>query len=386
MGKTFRIDAVFEDGSFVQSRPFSLMLKPVGGACNLNCAYCYYKGGHQAGRMDMGQLEALFGNYADSQPAGAPLTFIWHGGEPLLAGEEFFRKAVGLQRRMFSLQGRAEKGPRQVANILQTNATAVTESLAGFLAENNFLCGVSIDGPEALHDIPRKTVAGGGSWKQTMHGLRLLQHAGVQINAMVAVGGHNVAYPGLVYGFLKDAGLEYIQLLPVAEGPSGWLEGEDWGDFLCGVFDLWRISDIGKIFVNYFDNTLALHVGMEPDLCFFCRSCPPCPSAETGGEVYACDHLSRPLGGNVFNDPLSVIMSSRQEYSHETEKYLSLSGKCRSCPYLRLCNRDCPVHRTVMFENGERISSLCPGYRKYFAYTYDFFSQWAASIVVGQRH
>ena len=142
MGKTFRIDAVFEDGSFVQSRPFSLMLKPVGGACNLNCAYCYYKGGHQAGRMDMGQLEALFGNYADSQPAGAPLTFIWHGGEPLLAGEEFFRKAVGLQKRMFSLQGRAEKGPRQVANILQTNATAVTESLAVFLAENNFLCGV----------------------------------------------------------------------------------------------------------------------------------------------------------------------------------------------------------------------------------------------------
>ena len=380
MGKTFNLEYIFEDGRFVQSRPFSLMLKPVGGACNLDCAYCYYKGGHLSGRMDMGRLEAVFENYGSSQPSGAPLTFIWHGGEPLLAGEEYLREAIRLQKTLFSGFG---SGPRQVRNILQTNATAVTESLASFLAENGFLCGVSVDGPEILHDTSRKTLSGDGSWERTMRGIRLLQDAGVQVNAMVAVGKHNVAYPAQVYGFLKDAGLGYIQFLPVAEGPSGWLEGEDWGDFLCGAFDLWKISDIGKVFVNYFDNTLALHVGMEPDLCVLARTCPPCPSVEADGAVYACDHLSRPLGGNMLEGArLAEIMSSSQEYSHETEKYLSLSEKCRSCPYRRLCNGDCPVHRTVLLENGERISSLCPGYRKYFAYTYDFFAEWAASISI----
>lgn len=383
MGKTFNLEYILEDGRFVQSRPYSLMLKPVGGACNLNCAYCYYKGGHDAGRMDIRQLETVFLDYADSQPSGAPLTFIWHGGEPLLAGEKYLREAVGLQKRMFSLQGGASKEPRQVANILQTNATAVTESLASFLAENHFLCGVSIDGPETLHDIPRRTVAGEGSWRRAMRGVGVLQRAGVQINVMVAVGKHNVSRPESVYGFLKDAGFEYIQLLPVAEGPSGWLEGEDWGDFLCGVFDLWRISDIGRVFVNYFDNTLALHAGMGPDLCVLGKSCPPSPSVEADGRIYACDHVSRPLGGNVIEGShLAEIMSSSLEYGHETEKFQSLSGKCLSCRYLKLCNGDCPVHRTVLTETGERISSLCPGYMKYFAHTYDFFAEWAASITV----
>lgn len=379
MGKTFNLEYVLEDGRFVQSRPYSLMLKPVGGACNLDCAYCYYKGGHLAGRMPMDGLETLFRNYAASQPSGAPLTFIWHGGEPLLAGEGFFREALGLQERLF----RTGVSSRPVANILQTNATAVTESLARLLSGHGFLCGVSIDGPEALHDIPRRAVGGDGSWRRTMRGIRLLQDADVKINAMVAVGRHNVGFPAQVYGFLKDAGLEYIQLLPVAEGPSGWLEGEDWGDFLCGVFDLWKISDIGRIFVNYFDNTLALHAGMEPDLCVLGRSCPPCPSVETDGAVYACDHLTRPLGDSMFEGAsLAEIMSSQKEYGHETEKFSSLSGKCRSCRYLRLCNGDCPVHRSVVLENGERISSLCPGYRKYFEYTYDFFAEWASSITV----
>lgn len=373
MGNTLIIDGLGEGGTLVCSRPFSLMIKPVGGSCNLDCSYCYYRGLHGWGLLSMRQLESVFINYEASQPPGIPLTFIWHGGEPLLAGENYFREAVALQKELFA-------GKREFENVLQSNAVLMTESLADFLAGNGFLCGVSVDGPEYLHDISRRTLSGKGSWKMAVNGIKMLAAAGARINAMVAVGKHNVAHPAEVYCFLKDIGLEYIQLLPVAEGPSGRLEGEEWGDFLCAVFDLWRSSDIGRVFVNYFDNTLALHAGLRPDMCVLARECPPCPSIETCGDIYACDHLSRPLHGNIFAVPLADVMSSSHEQAHETGKFLSLSEECRSCPYLRLCNGDCPVHRTARTEKGEGISSLCISYRKYFAYTYGFFSEWASSI------
>ena len=387
-----------DDIEVIYGRPLYLMAKPAGAACNLRCSYCYYlekrdlyQGSSQL--MDEETLELFIKEYIEAQTT-PEVMFIWHGGEPLLRPIAFYQRALELQQRY-------AKG-RKIDNCIQTNATLLTDEWCKFLQKNNFLVGVSIDGPRHMHDALRKRAQGEGSYSDVIRGIRLLAKYHIEWNAMATVNAINVEHPMEFYRFFRDE-LEcrYLQFTPVVErthileGRCRLLHGSEpdgvvtpysvtakqWGEFLCAIFDEWVRNDVGEMFVQLFDTTLANWVGAPAGVCTMSKYCGQGAAIEHNGDVYSCDHFvfSEYKLGNIHDNSLISMMYGTKQREFGEAKYRSLPKQCRKCRYEFACHGECPRNRFISTADGQHgLNYLCEGYHAFFTKAHkamDYMSQ-----------
>ena len=372
--------------TFPLVRPYYMLAKPCGSACHLRCSYCYFLD-KASGRMSDALLEQFIRDYIGSQPTEEVL-FIWHGGEPLLMGLDFFKRIIRLQRQY----GHG----RHIDNALQTNGTLLTAETAEFLREHGFLVGISIDGPQPLHDAFRRTRQGGATWDQVMRGIDLLQKYDVEWNAMATINRLNADHPLAFYRFFKEIGCRYLQFTPIVEqAPDGRMTPEtvlpeQWGRFLCTLFDDWVRCDVGTVFVEHFDATLACWCGVEPGICSFAPACGLSMALQPDGEVYSCDHFVSPAYrlGNLRHTPLATLAFSPRQQIFGQAKGALLPLQCKQCTYRFACNGGCPKDRFETGPSGSRnrthagVNYLCRGnlaYLKHVAPAMNFMrDEWQA--------
>lgn len=348
------------------SHPVYVMAKPVGSACNLRCRYCYYldKPRHT---MSDELLDEFIRQYIELQTTDSVL-FTWHGGEPTLCGLDFYRKVVRLQRQY--------AGGRHIDNALQTNGTLLTDDWCRFLRDEGWLVGVSIDGPEHLHDAYRLDAAGAPTHAQVLKGIARLKQFDVEWNAMATVNQATALEPEAFYHFFKEIGCHYLQFTPVVEREHGEVAPysvtpDAWGSFLCTLFDEWVRCDVGEVFVQIFDATLAGWIGEEPGVCTMARTCGHAAAIDADGSVYSCDHFVFPenLLGNIRQTPLLALLQSQRQQAFGRSKQYALSRKCKGCQWLFACHGECLRNRFVVGADGdEHQNYLCEGYRRYFSY------------------
>ena len=366
--------------------PFHLMIKPAGPDCNLSCEYCYYLEksryyDQDVHRMDDETLERVTAAYLKNHPGGE-VVFAWQGGEPLLMGIEFFRRALDLQTKY-------SRPDQQVVNTLQTNAMLIDEDWAAFFAENGFLIGVSLDGPADLHDRYRRDRGGRPSHSRVLKGLEHLQRHNVEHNALVTVNRVNVEHPLRVYNHLVDLGVRYLQYIPIVECQSRdshevtvqTVRPEPFGDFLCKTFDHWVANDVGRVFVQLFESTLNVWLGGFPSVCVYAPMCGRALVVEHNGDLYACDHFVYPeyRRGVVNVDDLASLVDGPEQQSFGEAK-AALSLECRRCQVLPFCGGDCPKHRIRRADGDYTISYLCSGYRRFFTHSAPVLRDIAAAI------
>ena len=347
--------------------PLYVMLKPVGSRCNLACRYCYYIDKERHEEMTDDLLDEFIRQYLEAQTQPEVL-FTWHGGEPLLRPVSFYQKALQMQQRY-------ARG-RTVDNCLQTNGTLITPEWCQFFHDNRFLIGISIDGPQDLHDAYRRSPRQQQTWQQVMHAIELLNRYDVMWNAMATVNHLTAAEPQRFYRFFRDIGCQYLQFTPVVERHQGKVTDYSvtpglWGRFLCGVYDEWVQQDIGEVYVQLFDATLANWVGEAPGLCSMSPLCGRCAAMESNGDVYSCDHFVFPdyLLGNIRTSTLTSMLYGERQQQFGRNKSERLSRQCRECPYLFACHGECPRNRFVDDCYGEpNHNYLCDGYRQFFGH------------------
>ncbi|HLN20073.1 MAG TPA: anaerobic sulfatase maturase [Bacteroidales bacterium] len=358
---------------------FQVFIKPVGAICNLSCSYCYYLGKkelYEAKKTLMSDevLEKCIRDHFEA--TSSPLvTFSWHGGEPLLAGIDFYRKAGSIQRKL---------APRNVTilNGIQTNGTLLTEEWCRFLAEEKFFVGISIDGPEHLHNVNRVNIDGLPSFGNVIGGFRLLKRYGINTEILCVVNSMNVDYPLEVYNFFKSLDASMITFLPLVERVSDngsvsscSVPAKKFGVFLSEIFDEWIRNDIGKIKVQVFEEALRTAFNQDHTLCIFKKDCGAVPVLEHNGDFYACDHFvnAEHYRGNIMETPLADLLSSKSQAAFGCNKSLSLPGYCRNCEVLSMCNGECPRNRFIMSPGGEYgLNYLCEGYKYFFNHCYPF--------------
>ena len=346
------------------SRPLYVMVKPVGAHCNLSCKYCYYLGKKRLYNeetqhmMSDNTLEQFVKKYIEAQTTNEVL-FTWHGGEPLLRPLSFYKKVLELEQKYAN--------GKLITNSLQTNGTLIDEKWAEFLAKNHWLVGVSIDGPQSMHDEYRRSQQGKPSWLMVRKGINLLNRYGVEWNAMAVVNKSNADYPLEFYHFFRDElDCHYIQFTPIVEhGLDCNVLPHQWGSFLCQLFDEWVRNDVGKTFVQLFDATLANWVGVPPGVCTMARECGHAAVMEFNGDVYSCDHFVFPEYklGNIHQQSMVELLYSERQTHFGRMKQEQLSEQCRQCEWLFACNGECPKNRWV-----DGINYLCEGYRTFFAH------------------
>ena len=368
------------------ARPLYVMLKPAGSLCNLRCKYCYYLEKNalyteQKNHVISDEmLDKFIREYIEAQTSPDVL-FCWHGGETLMRPISFYRRAIELQRKY-------ARG-RRIDNTIQTNATMLTDEWCEFFRENNFLVGVSIDGPQEFHDEYRRTATGKPTFHKVMQGIRLLNKHNVEWNALAVVNDFNADYPLDFYHFFKEIGCHYIQFTPIVErrierndGLSlapGMEEGgelvdfsvtpEQWGKFLCTIFDEWVRHDVGTYFIQIFDATLANWAGVQPGLCSLAKECGHAGVMEFNGDVYSCDHFVYPehLLGNINEKTITEMMYGEKQREFAKLKHELLPQQCRECPVEFACHGECPKNRFTRDKYGNPgLNYLCKGYRQFF--------------------
>jgi len=371
-----------------------MMVKPTGAICNLDCSYCYYlskealySGDQFRMRDEILELYLRQMIEASCQPV---VTLAWQGGEPTMMGLPFFRRAVALAESLIRPGQRLE-------HTLQTNATLLTDEWVSFLAEHDFLVGVSIDGPQIIHDAYRVDKKGRGTFTKVMRGLTRLRVAGIRYNLLCTVHRLNEDHPIDVYRFLRDeCGGEYIQFIPIVERnapnaetavsersvtPSGW------GTFLSTIYDEWITRDIGNIFVQTFDAALASWIGLPAGICIFDETCGNAMALEHNGDVYSCDHFVDPghLLGNINNVHIAQLTESVAQRRFGDSKRDSLPKYCRSCDVKFACNGECPKNRFIKTPDGEDgLNYLCAGYLHFFHHINGTMSMMADLIRTGR--
>ena len=369
------------------AKPLYVMLKPAGAHCNLACKYCYYLEKNklyptaQRHLMSDEMLEQFTREYIEAQTMNQVL-FTWHGGEPLLRSIDFYRKALSLQQKY--------AGGRRIDNVIQTNGTLLTDEWCEFFAQNHWLVGISIDGPQPDHDHYRLTAAGKPSWKKVMQGIKLLKKHGVEWNAMAVVNAYNANHPLEFYRFFKENGCQFLQFTPIVERLTRHEDGrtlasladkdeislseasvapEQWGYFLCAIFDEWVRKDVGKIFVEIFDCTLANWMGISPGICAYSKECGHAGVMEHNGDVYSCDHFVFPEYklGNIRDHSLIDMLYSEQQQEFSRLKHSSLPRQCKECDMEFACHGECPKNRFMKDKYGDSgLNYLCPGYYHYY--------------------
>jgi len=385
------------------ARRYHAMVKPISAICNLDCTYCYYLhkkellGSSSKFRMSDDILETHIRQYIEGQD-GSEVVFSWQGGEPTLLGVEFFRKVVTLQKK--------HKRPNQrIENDLQTNGTLLDEEWATFLAEHNFLVGLSIDGPKKLHDAYRLGKDGRPTFDQVFYAAQLLRKYSVRFNTLTVVNRVNARRPLDVYRFLRSEVRPYeMQFIPCVEpkvfctiAPQKWdphmlplydssaahpgtpdsvvtdwsVDPDDWGYFLCKVWDDWFSRDYGKVFVNLFETAVAQWMGMEAQVCVYHDFCGKGVALEHDGSVYSCDHYVYPEYrlGNILETSSSQMVFSDVQRQFGFAKSEKLTDYCRNCKYLFACNGDCPKNRLIRTPSGEPgLDYLCSGLKKFWSH------------------
>ena len=369
------------------AKPLYVMLKPTGAQCNLACKYCYYLEKNklyptaQRHLMSDEMLEQFTREYIEAQTMSQVL-FTWHGGEPLLRSIDFYRKALSLQQKY--------AGGRRIDNVIQTNGTLLTDEWCEFFAQNHWLVGISIDGPQPYHDHYRLTAAGKPSWKKVMQGIKLLKKHGVEWNAMAVVNAYNANHPLEFYRFFKENGCQFLQFTPIVERLTRHEDGrtlasladkdeislseasvtpEQWGYFLCAIFDEWVRKDVGKIFVEIFDCTLANWMGISPGICAYSKECGHAGVMEHNGDVYSCDHFVFPEYklGNIRDHSLIDMLYGEQQQEFSRLKHSSLPRQCKECDMEFACHGECPKNRFMKDKYGDSgLNYLCPGYYHYY--------------------
>ena len=369
------------------AKPLYVMLKPASAHCNLACKYCYYLEKNklyptaQRHLMSDEMLEQFTREYIEAQTMSQVL-FTWHGGEPLLRSIDFYRKALSLQQKY--------AGGRCIDNVIQTNGTLLTDEWCEFFAQNHWLVGISIDGPQPYHDHYRLTAAGKPSWKKVMQGIKLLKKHGVEWNAMAVVNAYNANHPLEFYRFFKENGCQFLQFTPIVERLTRHEDGrtlasladkdeislseasvapEQWGYFLCAIFDEWVRKDVGKIFVEIFDCTLANWMGISPGICAYSKECGHAGVMEHNGDVYSCDHFVFPEYklGNIRDYSLIDMLYGEQQQEFSRLKHSSLPRQCKECDMEFACHGECPKNRFMKDKYGDSgLNYLCPGYYHYY--------------------
>ena len=371
---------------------FHVMAKPSGAICNLDCKYCFYldkESMFASGtrfRMSDEVLEAYVRQQIEAQ-RGPEIQFAWQGGEPTLMGVEFFEKAADFQRKY--------AGGRTVRNAFQTNGTLLDDAWGRFLKRENFLVGVSIDGPQALHDSYRVDKGGKPTFDRVMNGLEVLKQHNVDFNTLTVVHRESARQPLEVYQFLKEIGSGFLQFIPLVDRlpdaaseskglthapppKPGTTESQvtrwsvvpsDYGEFLVTIFDEWVRRDVGKVFVQLFDVSLGIWLGHPAGLCLFRETCGDAVALEHNGDVFSCDHFVYPEYklGNLLNSSLGDLVRGPQQRAFGEAKSSTLPAYCRACDVRFACNGECPKNRFVHTSDGEPgLNYLCPAYKRFF--------------------
>lgn len=370
------------------ARECYIMAKPASAKCNLACHYCYYSEksrlyqGAATSNMSLQTLERFVEQYIAMQTTDHVL-FTWHGGEPLLRPLSFYQKALELQKKYAN--------GKYIDNCLQTNGTLLTPEWCNFLHSNNWLVGISIDGTESQHNHFRSTHNGKGTFRQVMEGISMMQCHGVEWNAMATVNSFNSLQPLEFYRFFRNINCTFLQFSPVVERSAVYQDGrhlsdpdesdmpvepfsvtpQAWGEFCCAVFDEWVRHDVGKVFVQLFDATLANWLGVTPGVCSLAKECGHAGVIEANGDVYSCDHFVFPKYklGNIGSDNLISLMYSPQQNAFSYRKRLALPRQCKQCRWLFACHGECPRNRFLMSKDGEYgLNYLCEGYKTFFSH------------------
>lgn len=371
------------------AKPLYVMLKPAGAHCNLACKYCYYlEKSHLYQNtprhlMTDEMLEQFTREYIEAQTMPQVL-FTWHGGEPLMRSIDFYKKALALQKKYAH--------GKQIDNVIQTNGTLLTDEWCEFFAQNHWLVGISIDGPQEYHDHYRVTPAGKPSWEKVMQGISLLKKHRVEWNAMAVVNAYNAEHPLEFYHFFRDNGCQYLQFTPIVERLTEHEDGrtlasladdreipladasvtpEQWGNFLCAIFDDWVRHDVGKMFVEIFDCTLANWMGVLPGICAYSKECGHAGVMEHNGDVYSCDHFVFPEYklGNIREQSLIDMLYGEKQQAFSRLKHTSLPRQCKECDMEFACHGECPKNRFEKDKYGEPgLNYLCQGYYQYYSY------------------
>lgn len=371
------------------AKPLYVMLKPAGAHCNLACKYCYYleknnlyQNSHRHLMTDE-MLEQFTREYIEAQTMPQVL-FTWHGGEPLMHSIDFYKKALALQKKYAH--------GKQIDNVIQTNGTLLTDEWCEFFAKNHWLVGISIDGPQEYHDHYRVTPAGKPSWEKVMQGIQLLKKHRVEWNAMAVVNAYNAEHPLEFYHFFRDNGCQYLQFTPIVERLTEHEDGrtlasladdreipltdasvtpQQWGNFLCTIFDDWVRHDVGKTFVEIFDCTLANWMGVLPGICAYSKECGHAGVMEHNGDVYSCDHFVFPEYklGNIREQSLIDMLYGEKQQVFSRLKHTSLPRQCKECDMEFACHGECPKNRFEKDKYGEPgLNYLCQGYYQYYSH------------------
>ncbi len=393
-------------------RGFHVMTKPMGALCNLDCKYCFYLEkeklypANENFKMSDEVLENYVRQYIEAQDV-PEVIFAWQGGEPTLAGVSFFRKAVELQKKH-------AKGKR-IVNSLQTNGTLLDDEWCEFFTQNEFLVGLSVDGPRHLHDFYRVDKKGTASFDKVMAGLELLKKHKTEFNTLTVVNRKNSQHPREVYRFLKEIGSSYLQFIPLVErnadaeaGNLGldlacppetgakqdespvtpWsVDAKQYGEFLVEVFEDWVVQDVGRVFVQLFDVTLQSWMGGESDLCVFAEKCGAAMALEHNGDLFSCDHYVYPKYrlGNLMNESLGDMVKSEAQRKFGSDKADTLPKYCRECEVKFACHGECPKHRFIATPDGEPgLNYLCAGYKRFFEHVEPYMKVMGQFIREGQ--
>ena len=371
------------------AKPLYVMLKPAGAHCNLACKYCYYLEKNNLYQntprhlMSDEMLEQFTREYIEAQTMPQVL-FTWHGGEPLMRSIDFYKKALALQKKYAH--------GKQIDNVIQTNGTLLTDEWCEFFAKNHWLVGISIDGPQEYHDHYRVTPAEKPSWEKVMQGIQLLKKHRVEWNAMAVVNAYNAEHPLEFYHFFRDNGCQYLQFTPIVERLTEHEDGrtlasladdreipladasvtpQQWGNFLCTIFDDWVRHDVGKMFVEIFDCTLANWMGVLPGICAYSKECGHAGVMEHNGDVYSCDHFVFPEYklGNIRDQSLIDMLYGEKQQAFSRLKHTSLPRQCKECDMEFACHGECPKNRFEKDKYGEPgLNYLCQGYYQYYTH------------------
>lgn len=395
--------------------PFHVMTKPMGPLCNLDCEYCFYLEkarlfpANERFKMTDELLESYVRGYIEAQP-GTTVSFAWQGGEPTLAGVNFFRKAVALQKKYAD--------GKTIENAFQTNGTLLSDEFCQFLHGEGFLVGVSIDGPEKLHDAYRVDRGGQPTYRRVMRGIELCKKHKVEFNTLTVVNRLNAREPLAVYRHLRDIGSAFLQFIPLVErqadeassdadldlshppdlhaSPDAGSEPKvtewsvlpkDLGSFYCKIFERWVSRDVGKTYVQLFDATLGKWLGVPGGPCTMAETCGRGMALEHNGDLYACDHYVYPRYrlGNILNESVSAMADSEVMQKFGNDKRDKLTKMCQRCDYRFACNGDCPKHRFAWTSDGEYgLSYLCPAYMQFFEYSAPAMRAMAALYQAGR--
>lgn len=366
----------------IQLPAFHVMAKPVGSRCNLACRYCFYlrkmelypkSTFHMSDEVHEAYIRQLFEAHQVPQ-----VIVAWQGGEPTLMGLDFFRRSLEFQKKY------AKPGTR-IENTFQTNGILLDDEWCRFFHENNFLIGLSMDGPKELHDFYRKDKGGHGTFDRVMQAARLLKKHNVEFNILCTVNAKNADHPLDVYRFFRDElRAQYIQFIPIVErdNETGFQEGntvtdrsvrpDQWGRFLIEIFDEWVSRDVGQTFVLNFDGALAGWLGRAGTVCIFGRTCGLGMALEHNGDLYSCDHFVEPkyFLGNILRTPMAGLAVSEKQRKFGQDKWDTLPRFCRKCDFLFACNGECPKNRFIETSDGEPgLNYLCEGYKAFFNHT-----------------